>query len=286
MQLQSTQKAITLVLLIQGATGCLSASAGLVQNATGSLSTAPTPDIDRQLLENLDAKPVDDLDRELFGPKKKSAAVQPTKQPSTTAERPGDQMVRDLLQELRQADTAQRDSAKKQTDETIDTRPATAQGNPLVDIARQMRAVEQRIEKTDSGSTTQKTQQEIVEQLERLIEQAKKSCCGGGKPGQKQCQGGTCERKKVAQSKKPSKSKSTSKGTSPNQSTGNAAVEKPASPNSTDMQEMQALLKRLWGELPERDREQMLQYPVEQFLPEYEQMIEEYYKRLSEEKGD
>ena len=44
-------------------------------------------------------------------------------------------------------------------------------------------------------------------------------------------------------------------------------------------------MKQLWGELPQRDREQMLQLPVEEFLPEYELLIEDYFRRLSEEKG-
>ena len=231
------------------------------------------------------AEPVDDMDRELFAPKKISTVAEPGKTPTrrpADAERPGDQIVRDLLQELRRANA--NDKSPVSPDES--TTPAAAQDNPLVSIARQMREVENRIVKTDSGPATQQTQQQIIDQLEQLIEQAKKSCCGGGKPGQKQCEGGTTERKKVAQSKKTGKSKSTGKGTSPGQSSGSADVEKPGPPGRTDMEHMQALIKRLWGELPARDREQMLQYPVEQFLPEYEQMIEEYYKRLSEAKDD
>lgn len=282
MKLQDLLKAITLLLLVQGAAVCLSDSGG--------------PDVDRQLPDNLDAAPLDGLDRELFGPRQEPSAARPAKIPApkpAAAERPGDQIVRDLLQELRRADEAQRAAAQKQPDNADDTKPvppaesktaAAAQDNPLIKIARQMRDVERRIEKTDSGPATQKTQQQIIDQLERLIEQAQKSCCGDGKPGQKQSQGGTCERKTIAQSKKPSNSKSTGKGSSPGQSSGSAAVKEPAPPRTTDMQQMQALIKRLWGELPQRDREQMLQYPVEQFLPEYEQMIEEYYKRLSEPK--
>ena len=45
---------------------------------------------------------------------------------------------------------------------------------------------------------------------------------------------------------------------------------------------MRGMMKRLWGELPERQREQMMQMPLEEFLPEYELMIEDYFRRLSE----
>ncbi len=241
-------------------------------------------DIDRELLEKLGGGPGDDLDRELFAPGKKSSGDKPGKQPAQKADgkqRPGDDIVRELLRELRRTDADDNKDVSPKTDET-----AAEKGNPLISIARQMRDVERRIGKNDCGQDTQQTQQLIVDQLDRLIEQAKKSCCGGGKPGQKQCKGGTSDRKKVAQAKKPSKSKSAGKGSKSGESSGNAGVEDPAPASRTDMEQMQALIKRLWGELPERDRERMEQYPVEQFLPEYERLIEEYYKRLSEEKDD
>ena len=47
---------------------------------------------------------------------------------------------------------------------------------------------------------------------------------------------------------------------------------------------MRAVIKRLWGELPERDRGKMLLSPGEEFPPKYELLIEEYFRRLSEEK--
>jgi hypothetical protein len=39
----------------------------------------------------------------------------------------------------------------------------------------------------------------------------------------------------------------------------------------------------LWGHLPERQREQMLQSFSDEFLPKYELEIEQYYRRLSED---
>ena len=49
------------------------------------------------------------------------------------------------------------------------------------------------------------------------------------------------------------------------------------------MDQMKGLLKDLWGQLPLRDREQMLQSSPEQFLPKYELLIEKYYKRLADQ---
>ncbi len=50
-----------------------------------------------------------------------------------------------------------------------------------------------------------------------------------------------------------------------------------------DMADMRDLLKGVWGQLPERQREQMLQSYEEQFLPKYEQMIADYFRSLAEE---
>ncbi len=43
-------------------------------------------------------------------------------------------------------------------------------------------------------------------------------------------------------------------------------------------------MTRLWGQLPPRARQQILQPPVEEFPPKYETQIEDYFRRLAEEK--
>ena len=50
-----------------------------------------------------------------------------------------------------------------------------------------------------------------------------------------------------------------------------------------DMAEMESLIKEIWGQLPPRAREQLLNSHVERFLPQYEQIISAYFKRLAEE---
>src|SRR5205814_6675598 len=43
------------------------------------------------------------------------------------------------------------------------------------------------------------------------------------------------------------------------------------------------MVKALWGQLPARSREQMLQSFSDEFLPKYELDIEQYYRHLSEQ---
>jgi hypothetical protein len=44
-------------------------------------------------------------------------------------------------------------------------------------------------------------------------------------------------------------------------------------------------MRQAWGNLPERLREQMMQSSVDGFLPKYERLIEEYFKRLAEDES-
>lgn len=45
---------------------------------------------------------------------------------------------------------------------------------------------------------------------------------------------------------------------------------------------MQDMLRELWGHLPEHERQQVINSTIEKFVPKYESLIKEYFKRLSE----
>ena len=42
-------------------------------------------------------------------------------------------------------------------------------------------------------------------------------------------------------------------------------------------------MHRVWGTLPDSQRELMMQQPLEEFLPAYGPMIEAYFRRLAAE---
>ena len=54
--------------------------------------------------------------------------------------------------------------------------------------------------------------------------------------------------------------------------------------NAVELAQMQRMLKEVWGHLPPRVRAQMQSGAGEKFLPKYEKLIEDYYKRLAEER--
>jgi len=215
--------------------------------------------LDDQLLDDLMTDPLDpDVERELFSPADPGAGAEP-KPPS---DQPTDELNEQLLRELGAAAAPEDES-------------------PLLGIARQMRRVEGRIAQSDSGSTTQDLQQDGVASLEKLIEQARKRC--------QQCQASASPSQAVAMRqpiKQPGKKPGSGRG-KPNPKPVQDSNAKPgtAEARRPDREEMESLVRgmRIWGELPENERQQMINAWIEEFLPKYRLLIEEYFKRLAEE---
>jgi len=142
--------------------------------------------------------------------------------------------------------------------------------NPLAIIAQRMRTIENRIAQHDTSAATQAEQGQILHDLDALLEEAKKARQGGKKQGGQR--GGSAQ---------------TGTGT------GNAAAGPPRdSTNRIDRgtqeqaepADVKDVIRRIWGHLPQKVRDEMQAPLSEQFLPKYERVIEEYYKRLAEER--
>jgi len=237
---------------------------GLVSIACMPASARPQakkgPPADDELLKELDVKLLDELDRELFQPEDKPAG---------------------------QGVVGPRGKASGQRSEGSDLRPADrpapdSGGNhsPLLRIARKMRQVETQIGRADCGSHTQDAQQQIASDLQALIDQLRRSC-QQGKPSQGSSQA-------VAPGKpagRPTTKKPSGGRKKPASKPGKSGTPKPtkAAVRRGEEDRIRSVLKELWGELPEHAREQMMQLPAEKSLPEYQSMIEEYFKRLVEE---
>jgi hypothetical protein len=151
--------------------------------------------------------------------------------------------------------------------------------NPLLSIARQMRDVQARINQADGGKPTQKLQQQIVAELERLIQQARqaaKAC----KPGTSQQQG-ISSRTPIGQQPKPGTG-----GKTPSDKPATGSTQRPPDGGQVrkpSIEDVRTMMKQLWGELPGQARQQMLQSPVEELPPKYEVLIEDYFRRLSQQ---
>lgn len=145
--------------------------------------------------------------------------------------------------------------------------------NPLIRIGQKMRSSQERIAGKDTSAETQTGQKEILADLARMIEQTKKQCNAGGngKPGSgkssAQAGAGTGEAR-------PGQAREATDRVGKSEREG------------TETADVKDVLRRIWGHLPDKVREQMQAQLSEQFLPKYEKLIEEYYKRLAEERAD
>jgi hypothetical protein len=150
-------------------------------------------------------------------------------------------------------------------------------GDPLARLGQRMRQAGGLIGETKSGEPTQQLQKKIVADLEYLIKMARQQQQQQQQSSSSSQQ--TARRQQVKQSKpgsKPGERQQDQPARDSTERLGKNDVRRP------DMAQMNDVIKRVWGQLPEKEREQMLQNSVDQFLPKYELLIEAYFKSLVE----
>jgi hypothetical protein len=175
-----------------------------------------------------------------------------------------DDLDRDLLKDLPGA-------TRSAPSGNGDVTPAVQSDNPLAQLAERMRAVEARISNKDTSPETQKLQKQILAELAALMEQAKKQGGGSKKPGNGAGKG----------SDQPGEGSGNPTAGPARDSTNR--IEQ-GTKEATETADVKDLIRRVWGHLPDKLRDQMQASLSEQFLPKYERLIEEYYKRLAEER--
>jgi hypothetical protein len=141
----------------------------------------------------------------------------------------------------------------------------------LMDTSRERLAVT-----LDAGDVTQAVQQQIIRELDAAIDIAKQNLRRGSpsaaepqQQGEKRSEG----QRQREQAAKADESRSTDKAGQPS-SGGEPADASPGEPSSPPA--------RSWGNLPERDREAVIQGFKEDHLRKYGELIEQYYRALSE----
>lgn len=143
-------------------------------------------------------------------------------------------------------------------DGLTETAALPVQRQVVADLDRLIAAMEQQ---QNSSSSSQQQQKKQQQQSQRSQSQPGGAKPGEGKPGSSQPQPGG--RQSAMQSAGTPQS--------------GAGLEPTPSPLGADA------MKAAWGHLPQRVREQMLQSTSDEFLPEYREAIQAYYRRLAEE---
>ena len=140
------------------------------------------------------------------------------------------------------------------------------EGGPLGDLIKQMRDVEGRLGKPDTGAETRQKQTEIVKNLDTLLEQVRNSS------GQGQAM------RKMRGQGKPGGPPQPGKSNQPGATGEGVGMSKPTPPKTPPSPI--ELTKGAWGHLPQQFRDDISNVLNERALPSKEEMIRLYYLSL------
>jgi hypothetical protein len=163
---------------------------------------------------------------------------------------------------------------------------ASLTSQSLARVQSSMQQAQSRLTQPEAGGhpgeaqSASPVQHQIISDLDKLIADLSKQCqcCNG------QCQGGQCDKPPKPGQKPGKPGAAAGQGRTAARGSTDRLDRSTAKP--VDKGEVNEMVKNLWGHLPERSREQMLQSFSDEFLPKYELEIEQYYRRLSEEQGE
>jgi hypothetical protein len=138
----------------------------------------------------------------------------------------------------------------------------------LAEAIKQMREVEKRLSKTDTGEETRKEQQEIVKKLDQMIQQMRRS----------QQQGQQGQQRQMAQAGQKPGNRQGQPGSNGNPNAQGVGPQKPARPSFKDVIGDD---KNPWGNLPDALREEMANVSKESPLKIKESLINRYFLSVS-----
>jgi hypothetical protein len=141
-----------------------------------------------------------------------------------------------------------------------------AGSGPVSDIVKQMREIEERLGKPDTGEETQRKQKQIVKRLDTLIEQARQA-------------GSSSKQMRIRQVRQAGqKPGGSQQGQQAGANARGAPLAKPAKPNNP---RSMAGGKDIWGHLPPELRQEMENSFKEEALPDKIDLIKRYYLSVS-----
>jgi len=159
--------------------------------------------------------------------------------------------------------------------------------NALEEAVQQMDDVSKRLaEAHDPSLPTQRIQEDIIRKLDQMIAAAKQQQQQQSSSSSSSSSSSNSD----SQAQQQAQQSSGSSSGSSSQPNGNQAHQGGVSPGSVskigDTQKPLEELKREWGQLPPRLRDELSEGLGERFSPVYRQLTEAYYRRLAEEAGE
>lgn len=279
-----TKRTILLRMAICGAV-CTALAVSCVARAAetnAALADPSSKSLDDQLLQGLDHSLDDKLPGGKLPPANQGAEPQNADSQSATDGKPA---MRSSSDKKLSEQFSPFDEALRKRMSGGDDAEGSREKDSLAQIVVQMRQVEQRLAASKSDHLTQQEQQRIADELKSLVDQMMKHQC----QCQCQCSGGECNKQGTSRgTPKPGNGGSgkTPAGEPNNKPARNSTprLAKSQSSQADALAQRDMLVKELDRlHLPERDREEMKQAPLDQFLPGHEASIGEYFKRLMEQ---
>ncbi len=166
-------------------------------------------------------------------------------------------------------------------------------GHPLVLVRKNMRAAALQLNKGIVDKETHQLQADIVQRLDRLIEEMQQA--DPSQPSQPQSQSprsSESQPSELSNSPRPQPADNEA-ANAPNQAGDGEPIGSqssqdrpsqagPAAGVIVDLADPERLQQDVWGQLPEQVRQQMQSRMVERFLPSYRPQIEAYFRALLE----
>lgn len=185
-----------------------------------------------------------------------AGAQQPPDRPGPAAEKKPDDLSKRLLRK-----------AMKQSEEDV-----------MDAILRLMNESRHKVEvEFDPGEQTQALQQDIVEKLDQAIQAAAKNRRRTRQPQSP----GSADKRRLARGEKQSDESQAGEQRSGSDAVADAGQGADPAETETPPAEM-VDLRRGWGHLPAREREELIQGVAEDYLERYRVWVERYYRALQE----
>jgi hypothetical protein len=158
--------------------------------------------------------------------------------------------------------------------------------SPLHRVRDGMCRAQELLAEHDTTEPAVPVQVQVIADLDALIAQLKKQSQSSQKSGSNKQAGSRRSQERAPRPGRPAGTKKSSAGKGEAAAQDSTARGDGGQAESADTPDWQQLLKDLWGHLPERVREQLIQAPTDEFLPKYKLEIEKYFRRLAEDGQD
>jgi len=161
--------------------------------------------------------------------------------------------------------------------------------NPVEPIVKRMKAAQTRLKDGDTGPDTRGIQEQVVQDLEKLIDAASRQS-DSSRSSNKSPSGGKSPKESENGSPQPSQAAQRSGADGASATTGGAAPGKRG--GTTNPRPVQAkvsitgrgsLVREVWGHLPPAVRERVPVNFSETVLPAYDELVRRYFEALLEE---